>query len=185
MFLSSRRQRLWIMSLNLAASLLLFFTLALAASAQPATIPPDFGLKQTAEKAGLPVSDSVNPVAVASTIINTLLSLVGVIALIVIIYAGFTWLTSAGNEEKVTKAKKLLVSSVIGVAIILGAYAITSFVVKTLSDAAKGSATGRTTQQTCADLGGSCESPTNGCPDGRTPITTPSCPSPNNLCCQL
>jgi hypothetical protein len=177
MFLSSRRQRLWITSLNLAASLLLLLTLALAASVQAqADIPTDFGLKQTAEKAGLPVSNSVSPVAVASTIINTLLSLVGVIALIVIIYAGFTWLTSAGNEEKVTKAKKLLASAVIGVAIILGAYAITSFVVKTLSDAAKSSGT---VTSCSSHPGGTCMTSST---SSLVPYTQEDCPS-GQLCC--
>jgi len=182
MLLSSRRQRLWITSLNLAASLLLLFTLALAASAQaPASIPTDFGLRDTAQKAGLPVSDSISPVAVASTIINTLLSLVGVIALIVIIYAGFTWLTSAGNEEKVTKAKKLLASAVIGVAIILGAYAITSFVVKTLGDAAKSGPASQSGTSACLQAGWQCK-PACGANETQTAL---NCPTNSEVCCVL
>lgn len=63
------------------------------------------------------------------TLIVTALGTVGAIFLIITIYAGFLWMTSAGEEEKVTKAKQLIISGVIGMAIILGAMVITSFVV--------------------------------------------------------
>ncbi len=43
---------------------------------------------------------------VIATIIGTILSVLGVIALVMIIYAGFQWMTASGNEEKITNAKK-------------------------------------------------------------------------------
>jgi len=43
-------------------------------------------------------------------------------------YAGFLYLTAAGDEEKVKKAKNLIVSAVIGMILILSSYAIASFV---------------------------------------------------------
>ena len=61
-------------------------------------------------------------------IINSVLGLLGVIFLIIIIYAGFLWMTAGGNDEQVGKAKKLLINSIIGVVIIVGAYAISYFV---------------------------------------------------------
>jgi type IV secretory pathway VirB2 component (pilin) len=60
-------------------------------------------------------------------IIGTVLGLVGTIFLILIIYAGITWMTSQGNEQQVTKAKNLLISAIIGIIIVFAAYAITSF----------------------------------------------------------
>lgn len=57
--------------------------------------------------------------SVISVIIWGALSLVGAIFLILIIYGGFLWMTASGNEEQIGKAKKILASSIIGLAIIL------------------------------------------------------------------
>ena len=67
-------------------------------------------------------------------IINVALSLLGVILLVLIVYSGFLWMTAAGNDEQISKAKKILASSVIGLVIILSAYSISRFVVTNLSD---------------------------------------------------
>lgn len=74
-----------------------------------------------------------------SKIIKIVLGFLGVIFIILIIYAGFNWMTSAGNEEKIEKAKKTMVAAVIGVAIVLMAYAITYFVIDSLLEATTGS----------------------------------------------
>lgn len=68
-------------------------------------------------------------------IINVLLGVLGVIAVVLILAGGFKWMTSGGNEEKVGEAKKLLSAGLIGLVIILAAYAIASYVVGTLSNA--------------------------------------------------
>ena len=68
-------------------------------------------------------------------IIRVILGFLGIIFVVLIIYAGFTWMTAAGNEEKITKAKKIMVSAIIGTAIILAAYAITFFVISELLEA--------------------------------------------------
>lgn len=61
-------------------------------------------------------------------IIGTALSFVGILFLILVIYAGIMWMTAQGNEQKVTKAKDLLINSIIGLIIVFAAYAITAFV---------------------------------------------------------
>jgi hypothetical protein len=60
--------------------------------------------------------------------IRILLSLLGLIFVVLIIYAGFLWMTAAGNEEKIKKSKDIMIAAVIGLAIVLSAYAITIFV---------------------------------------------------------
>lgn len=65
-------------------------------------------------------------------IIKSALGLLGTIFLVLMIYAGYLWMTAAGNEENVEKAKKLLGNAVIGLALVLTAYAITAFVVRSL-----------------------------------------------------
>lgn len=69
-----------------------------------------------------------DPRHIAANIINIILGFLGIIALVLIIYAGFKWMTAAGNETQVGDAKKLLVAAVIGLIIILSAFALSSFV---------------------------------------------------------
>ena len=68
-------------------------------------------------------------------IIQAVLGFLGVIFIVLIVYAGFTWMTAAGNEEKIKKAKDIMVAATIGAAICLGAYAITYFVINSLLEA--------------------------------------------------
>ena len=65
-------------------------------------------------------------------IINILLGFLGVVAIVIILVAGFRWMTAGGNEEKVGEAKKMLGAGVIGLVIILAAFAIASYVISTL-----------------------------------------------------
>ncbi len=66
-----------------------------------------------------------DPRYIVAIIIRAALGLLGTIFLVLTIYAGFLWMTAAGSEEKVSKAKKLLFDGVIGIAIILAAYSLT------------------------------------------------------------
>lgn len=69
------------------------------------------------------------------TLINVFLGLLGIIFLLLIIYAGFLWMTAAGDEGKVKNAKNIMVTSVIGLIILLSAYAISTFVIEQLTTA--------------------------------------------------
>ena len=64
---------------------------------------------------------------VAGGIIKIFLSILAVIFIILMLYAGYLWMTARGNEEQVTKAKELITSAVIGLVIVIAAYAITYF----------------------------------------------------------
>ncbi len=64
----------------------------------------------------------------AGQIISVVLSFVGVLFLILMIYAGITWMTAQGNEQQVTKAKSLLINAVIGIIIVFAAYALVTFI---------------------------------------------------------
>lgn len=76
--------------------------------------------------------------SIVVTIINFLLSLLGIIFLIIIIYAGFLWMTAGGNDDQVGKAKGLIKNAIIGVVIIVAAYAITNFVLGAIIEALTG-----------------------------------------------
>lgn len=71
-------------------------------------------------------------------LIRAALGFLGVIAVLIVLFGGFKWMTAGGNEEKTTEAKKLIIAGIIGLAIILSAYAIASFVIKNLITATTG-----------------------------------------------
>lgn len=68
-------------------------------------------------------------------IINVAMGLLGMIVVLLILAGGFLWMTAAGDTEKIAKAKSLIFGGVIGLAIILSAYAIAQFVVSNLLNA--------------------------------------------------
>ena len=68
-------------------------------------------------------------------VLNVLLGFLGIIAVIVILLGGFKWMTAGGNEDKVAEAKKLIGAGIVGLVIILAAYAIATYVINTISEA--------------------------------------------------
>lgn len=71
-----------------------------------------------------------DPRTIAMQIIRVALGLLGTIFFVLMLYAGFLWMTAAGNEEQATKAKTLIFQATIGLTIILAAYSITAFVAR-------------------------------------------------------
>ncbi len=67
--------------------------------------------------------------AYVGLIINVALSLLGLIFLTLIIYGGYVWMTAGGDESKVEKAKQTFGRAVIGLVIVICAYAIAHFAV--------------------------------------------------------
>lgn len=83
-------------------------------------------LKDIGDASGIDTSQDVG--IVAGGIISAALSLVGIIFLILMVYAGFLWMTARGDSSQIDKAKQIIVSSMIGLVVTLSAYAITAFV---------------------------------------------------------
>lgn len=71
----------------------------------------------------------------AANLINVLLGLLGLIAVVIVLAGGFKWMTSGGSDDKTGEAKKMIGAGVIGLAIILSAWAISLFVINQLSTA--------------------------------------------------
>jgi len=78
---------------------------------------------------------TADPRVVVGRIINVVLGFLGVIAVGIILLGGFKWMTAGGNEDKVGEAKKLLGAGVIGLVIILSAWAIATFVINQIYSA--------------------------------------------------
>lgn len=106
-----------------------------AASAAAAQLSPfQEGLNKTADGTGhktLPIGD---PSDAAGMVIGAALSLMGVLFLILIIYSGFLWMTARGDEQAIEQAKTNLKNSIIGLLIVVGAYAITNIIRNYLSN---------------------------------------------------
>jgi cysteine-rich repeat protein len=73
-----------------------------------------------------------DPKVIIARIIRVVIGVLGVLSVLIVLYGGFMWMTAAGNEDKLTRAKKILISGTIGLAIILLSFAIASFVISAL-----------------------------------------------------
>jgi uncharacterized membrane protein len=105
----------------------LMLTVGLFSFSPVSAVKDDLLGLQYAQESGLTDTDVRTT---AANLINVALGVLGTILLVLIVYAGFLWMTAAGQEDNITKAKGILSASVIGLVIILSAYAISSFVVK-------------------------------------------------------
>ncbi len=105
----------------------------------PAHAQIDTGLNSIGQTIALPDTD---PRVIAARLINVFLGLLGVVLLVIILYAGFLWMTAGGDSAKVDKAKAWLRNGIIGVVIVLLSWAIASFVINSLINAATGGAGG-------------------------------------------
>ena len=123
-----------------AASLFCVYDVSLA---QAQTVDTNYAFtgntSQSAEdlaaQAGLATRD---PREVAALVINIILGFLGIIAVGLIIYAGFMWMTAAGNPDKIATAKKIMIQAGIGLLIILSAFGIAAFILRVLLGATGG-----------------------------------------------
>ncbi|OGL94723.1 hypothetical protein A2348_02275 [Candidatus Uhrbacteria bacterium RIFOXYB12_FULL_58_10] len=89
------------------------------------------GLGVAGDKAGY--TTNLELTTIVANIINVILGLTGIAFVGILVYAGILYLTAAGEEANVKKAKKLLSNSVIGIIIIVSAYAIANYVFAALA----------------------------------------------------
>lgn len=69
---------------------------------------------------------------IAGKIINVTLGFLGIVLLGYLLYAGFLWMTSGGETEKAEQARTMITNSIIGLVIIVAAFAISNFVLSSL-----------------------------------------------------
>lgn len=121
--------------LSIFILIFLIFSLILSFNYLLAATPAD-QLKALGGKAGYDTSTNTEEgvAAIIGKIIFAILSILGVIFLILIIYGGFMWMTARGNEQQLEKAKNIIINAVIGLAIILTSYTVTWFVMNALGE---------------------------------------------------
>ena len=69
---------------------------------------------------------------IANRVVRTFFAILAVLFLGMMLYGGYNWMTAMGDDEKITKAKETIISALIGVIIIIAAYAVTFFVINNL-----------------------------------------------------
>ena len=69
-----------------------------------------------------------SPVTIIGNVIGVALGFVGIILVVLMLYAGFNWMTAAGEADKVQTAQDTIKRAVIGLIITVSAYAIANFV---------------------------------------------------------
>ena len=103
---------------------------------------------------------SADPRDMIVDILAIVFTFFGIIAVIIIMYAGWLWMTSNGNSDQVDKAKKAIIGAVIGIIIMLASYGIVTFIINSMAGVAGGA--------TCGGVplvaGNIC------CPDGVTQV---------------
>ncbi|MFA5937366.1 MAG: hypothetical protein WC822_05850 [Candidatus Paceibacterota bacterium] len=119
----------WLITAAIAGAM--FLALAPATLAQGTATDP-LGIRAATGGGALRLGDRPLIQTIVG-IINVALGLLGIIAVVIILIAGFKWMTAGGNEEQVTEAKARITQGVIGLAVILSAYAIASFAVGQLA----------------------------------------------------
>ena len=116
------------------AAIFMFLISAMAVSVKAA---PDLGFDY-ANNLELSTATETDPKEMAVSVVKYLMTCLGIIAVVVILYGGFMWMTASGNEDRVDKAKKIIIAGAIGLVVVLAAYAIVNFVVGITNDVLEG-----------------------------------------------
>lgn len=103
-----------------------------------AQLPQETGLASTGGAAGIQSSLSIGQF-IGTYFIQPILGLVGLIVFVFTVYAGVLWMTAAGEGKQIDKAKDILKSVVIGAALLMAAYTVSTAVINALTT---GSVTG-------------------------------------------
>lgn len=131
----SSKVRSALLALLSIATVFQFGLASVTVHAQPSTDDP-IKLLESTKLDSAPAGTAANrlPVIVGS-MIKIAMGLLGIIVLVLIVYAGFIWMTAAGDDKKVASAKAILKNAVIGAIILFLAYSITAFVLSSVQRA--------------------------------------------------
>ena len=99
----------------------------------------DTGLNAVGTATNLPSGD---PRVIAARLINVALGFLAMIMVAYMVYAGFLWMTSGGDLEKVSQAKTMIRNAIIGAIIILSSWGIATYIIRALLQATGGTGGG-------------------------------------------
>lgn len=117
----------------------------------------NYGLCRTQEATGglLPrtLGGAKNVPELVGVVISLVLGFLGIVFFLLVFYAGLIWMTARGDEGKIEDSKKTIEAAVIGLVIIMAAYALTQFVFTNLGAASTGTNTAPATLGCCVSSG--------------------------------
>ncbi len=87
-------------------------------------------LNNVAGQSGFETSGATTVPVIIGTVINVALSFLGAIFLGLMIYAGYKWMTAAGSEQDIEKAKGTIKQAIIGLIVVLSSWSIWTFIFK-------------------------------------------------------
>lgn len=67
--------------------------------------------------------------ALITKLLNVVFSIVGLVAIVMIVYGGFQIMISGGEEKKYEQAKKTITYAVVGLVVVILSYSILNFIV--------------------------------------------------------
>ena len=129
---------------KLLASFLIIITFLVSTTFALAANTVESGIEQVDSNINLA---NTNPIVMAVRIINICLMFLGIIAVCLVIYGGFVWMTSNGQEDRIRTAKRILKNALIGLIIILSAWGIAAFILKQLTGSGNAISSGRVIEQ--------------------------------------
>jgi lysylphosphatidylglycerol synthetase-like protein (DUF2156 family) len=109
-----------------------FLMPSLSFAANPTLVQINKGLVPTNDAAGL---RERSPAVLVGQTASVLIGVLGIVLFILFFYAGILYLTARGEGEQVTKAKAMMVNSIIGLVITLAAFSVAQFVTARLQEA--------------------------------------------------
>lgn len=68
-------------------------------------------------------------------IARLMIGFTGVLAFVIFVYGGFTWITSGGNPERVKKGQQMLIWAIVGIAVVFSSYIILRLVIQAITGA--------------------------------------------------
>jgi len=120
--------RIYSVSLLVMFGFFMFVSSSLAVCTEGLDCPGD-----TSAPSAITISNPLNgidtPQALIGKVINSVLGVVGSLALVMFVYGGLIWMTSSGSSEQVKKGRDILIWAAIGLVIIFSAYGLVRFVI--------------------------------------------------------
>lgn len=110
-----------------AAIILLFFPITIVCAGSPLSV-----LQEVGETGGYAEVDEFSTAKFVGTVITSLLSLLGIVFVVLMIYGGFKWMKASGREDEVGKAQDIIRNAIIGLILTASSYSISLFVMSRL-----------------------------------------------------
>jgi hypothetical protein len=112
------------------SSLMIVLSFLIMAQVVLAAVEDTTGLNTTAKQGfgSSVITNNSDLPTMIGRIIGTGLAFLGVVFFVLILYAGLGWILSMGNEEKIKQSKDMIIAAILGLIVVLGAYAITMLI---------------------------------------------------------